>query len=146
MRGATLFAGLLAHFAFAAPGPLVEEKRQTPGCEFDSATTPECWKADLPYNLNSNYYEEGPDTGRERFYKFELTNLEMSPDGVKKMVLAINGQIPGPTIEADWGDTVGMFNEWGSSLGTGSGDYSNIDLANLNRKTSRRGDKPPHAR
>jgi hypothetical protein len=106
MRGATLFAGLLAHFALASPGPLVqEEKRQTPGCKFDSAKAPECW--DGVFNLNSDYYSEGPTTGKLREYNFTLTNFKSAPDGVEKMVLAINNQIPGPTIYADWGDTVG---------------------------------------
>lgn len=30
----------------------------------------------------------------------------MAPDGVPRPVLAVNGQYPGPTIEADWGDTI----------------------------------------
>jgi FtsP/CotA-like multicopper oxidase with cupredoxin domain len=104
MRGVTLLAGLLARVAFAAPSPLVhEEKRQTPGCQFNSAETPECW--DGVFNLNSNYYEERPQ-GKEKEFFFELTTMNMAPDGVNKTVMAVNGQIPGPTIEANWGDTI----------------------------------------
>lgn len=39
-------------------------------------------------------------------YTLEITNTTMAPDGYSRMVFAINGQYPGPTIEADWGDTV----------------------------------------
>ncbi|KAK3044999.1 hypothetical protein LTS18_014817, partial [Coniosporium uncinatum] len=30
----------------------------------------------------------------------------MAPDGIERVVLSINGQVPGPVIEANWGDTV----------------------------------------
>lgn len=30
----------------------------------------------------------------------------MSPDGTPRLVMAINGQYPGPTLYADWGDTM----------------------------------------
>lgn len=39
-------------------------------------------------------------------YEFDITNTTMSPDGVERLVLAINGQMPGPAIKASWGDTV----------------------------------------
>lgn len=36
----------------------------------------------------------------------EITNTTLAPDGVERIVLTVNGTLPGPTIEADWGDTV----------------------------------------
>jgi FtsP/CotA-like multicopper oxidase with cupredoxin domain len=30
----------------------------------------------------------------------------MAPDGFKKIMLVVNNQYPGPTIEANWGDNV----------------------------------------
>lgn len=30
----------------------------------------------------------------------------MAPDGVERLMMVINGQYPGPTIIADWGDTL----------------------------------------
>jgi len=30
----------------------------------------------------------------------------MAPDGIERPMLVFNNQYPGPTIEADWGDTV----------------------------------------
>lgn len=38
--------------------------------------------------------------------QFELTDVTVAPDGVSRVAQAINGSIPGPTIFADWGDTV----------------------------------------
>ncbi|KAK5656055.1 hypothetical protein OQA88_5194 [Cercophora sp. LCS_1] len=98
--------GLLAASVTAAPSH-IDKRAPTPGCKFDSKTAPECW--DGVFNLNSNYYAEGPkiDPSKPRVYDFKLTNITtMSPDGVPRSVLAINGQIPGPTIYAEWGETV----------------------------------------
>ncbi|KAI1177661.1 multicopper oxidase [Nemania sp. FL0916] len=77
--------------------------RQSDSCEFDSATAPNCWGN---FSLSTNWYEEGPDTGVIREYWFTLVNSTLSPDGVPRMSLTVNGSIPGPTIEADWGDTI----------------------------------------
>jgi len=75
-------------------------------CDFNSSSTPNCWGK---YDINTNYYEDGPDTGVIREYWFDLVNKTMSVDGVERMVLSINGTVPGPTIIADWGDTVGTI-------------------------------------
>ena len=45
-------------------------------------------------------------TGVIRPYTFVIERGFKAPDGVNKSVIMINGQIPGPTIEANWGDTV----------------------------------------
>ena len=39
-------------------------------------------------------------------YHLDITNTTLAPDGFSRQVLVINGQIPGPTIIADWGDTL----------------------------------------
>lgn len=36
-------------------------------------------------------------------------NTTCSPDGVERICLSVNGTVPGPTIIADWGDTVGKL-------------------------------------
>ncbi|KAI0134129.1 multicopper oxidase [Xylariales sp. AK1849] len=72
-------------------------------CDFDSASSPDCWG---DYSLSTNWYEETPDTGVVREYWFDVTNTTGAPDGVDRMILSINGSVPGPTIFADWGDTV----------------------------------------
>ncbi|RFU23841.1 hypothetical protein B7463_g12498, partial [Scytalidium lignicola] len=69
----------------------------------NSATDRSCWGN---YDLSTNYYDEAPDTGVTREYYFELVNTTASLDGVERNVLLVNGTFPGPTIIADWGDTI----------------------------------------
>ncbi|KAL1626177.1 hypothetical protein SLS54_003011 [Diplodia seriata] len=47
-----------------------------------------------------------PDTGVTVKYDFTIERHPLSPDGYKKNVLLINGQYPGPLIEANWGDMI----------------------------------------
>lgn len=72
-------------------------------CAGNTAADRSVW---CDYDINTNYYDDGPSTGRIREYWFELTNNTQAPDGVERIVLGINGSSPGPTIFADWGDTV----------------------------------------
>ncbi|KAL8747883.1 MAG: hypothetical protein Q9184_007539, partial [Pyrenodesmia sp. 2 TL-2023] len=53
----------------------------------------------------TNPYENSPTTGVRRNYDFNIARGYIAPDGVNRSVLLINGQFPGPTIEANWGDT-----------------------------------------
>lgn len=55
---------------------------------------------------NTNPYTNPPNTGVVRSYNFVLERGIMAPDGVQRDVILINGQFPGPTIEANWGDTI----------------------------------------
>ena len=46
-------------------------------------------------------------TGRQGpTYNFNIARGVISPDGVNRSALLINGAFPGPTIEANWGDTI----------------------------------------
>ena len=54
----------------------------------------------------TNPYEQSPTTGVIRAYDFTIQRGFIAPDGVNKSVILINGQFPGPTIEANWGDTI----------------------------------------
>lgn len=48
----------------------------------------------------------------------------LAPDGVEKPMLVVNGQYPGPTIEGDWGDWMGMvMRNRGDCVLTGGRDY-----------------------
>lgn len=69
----------------------------------NSAEDRTCWG---DYDITTNYYDEAPDTGVTREYWFDVQNVTAAPDGVERVVLAVNGSVPGPTIIADWGDTV----------------------------------------
>ncbi|KKY20770.1 putative multicopper oxidase [Phaeomoniella chlamydospora] len=73
------------------------------GC-VNSASDRACWSDG--YDLSTNYYQDAPDTGVVREYWFNIENTTAAPDGVELPVQLINGSFPGPTIIADWGDTV----------------------------------------
>ncbi|CAN8101199.1 unnamed protein product [Discula destructiva] len=68
-----------------------------------SAADRSCWG---DYDITTNYYDQVPDTGVTREYWFNVENITAAPDGIERVVLAVNGSVPGPTIIADWGDTV----------------------------------------
>lgn len=69
----------------------------------NSAEDRSCWG---DYDISTNYYDVVPDTGVVREYWFNVENITAAPDGRERVVLAINGSVPGPTIIADWGDEV----------------------------------------
>ncbi|KAI9671164.1 MAG: hypothetical protein M1817_003671 [Caeruleum heppii] len=54
----------------------------------------------------TNAYKESPLTGKTRYYDFTVKRAKLAPDGYQKDVIVINGQYPGPTIEANWGDWI----------------------------------------
>jgi FtsP/CotA-like multicopper oxidase with cupredoxin domain len=54
----------------------------------------------------TNAYDDYPDTGVTRYYTWEISNQTLSPDGIVTPGIVVNGQFPGPTIEANWGDWV----------------------------------------
>lgn len=101
LRGFLSFLSVAPLIA-AAPSFDFEPRALTKRCE-NSAEDRSCWG---DYDISTNYYDVVPDTGVTREYWFDIVNTTASPDGVEKMVLAVNGTIPGPTIVADWGDTV----------------------------------------
>lgn len=45
----------------------------------------------------------------KRSYNFTITNMWFAGDGHGRPVFAINGQSPGPLIEADEGDEIEVF-------------------------------------
>lgn len=91
----------LASIALAAPGLAAPSlsKRCT-----NSESDRSCWG---DYDISTNYYDESPDTRVVREYWFDIVNTTAAPDGIERVVLSVNGTVPGPTIIADWGDTVG---------------------------------------
>lgn len=72
-------------------------------CSGNTATTRSEW---CDYSIDTDYYTDAPSTGVTVEYYFEIQNITLAPDGVSRQVQAVNGSIPGPTIEADWGDTI----------------------------------------
>ncbi|KAK6222654.1 hypothetical protein LQW54_000835 [Pestalotiopsis sp. IQ-011] len=53
-----------------------------------------------------NPYYSAPDTGMTRTYDWTITRDYIQPDGYNKSVILINGQFPGPLLEANWGDWI----------------------------------------
>jgi len=78
--------------------------RPLPSNCVNTATNRSCWTRG--YDINSNPETTWPNTGRIVRYNLEVQNLTLAPDGVSRPVYAINGQFPGPTIKANWGDTI----------------------------------------
>ncbi|OAQ95669.1 hypothetical protein LLEC1_06557, partial [Akanthomyces lecanii] len=70
----------------------------------NTATTRSAWCRG--FDINTNYYDKSPTTGRTREYYLTLEEIKASPDGFPREIYAFNGTFPGPTIVADWGDTV----------------------------------------
>ena len=71
----------------------------------NSTTTGIPWGNATVSNRNP---ENPPNTGITRFYDLTISRGVLSPDGVNRSMLLINGQFPGPLIEANWGDTINV--------------------------------------
>ncbi|KAF1984792.1 multicopper oxidase [Aulographum hederae CBS 113979] len=64
-----------------------------------------CWSDG--FDIDTDVYESWPNTGRVVEKTLTVTNVTCNPDGgPAKFCQLINGQYPGPTIEANWGDTL----------------------------------------
>ncbi|KAK8065040.1 multicopper oxidase [Apiospora hydei] len=55
---------------------------------------------------NANPYQSMPDTGVTRSYAWTITKQNAAPDGVEVPLILVNGQYPGPVVEANWGDWI----------------------------------------
>ncbi|KAF2195362.1 multicopper oxidase [Zopfia rhizophila CBS 207.26] len=86
-------------------------------CSGNTASDRSVW---CDYSIDTDWYTDGPDTGVTVEYWLEVTNVTLAPDGVDRIVLAVNGTVPGPTIEANWGDTV-VIHVTNSLANNGSG-------------------------
>ncbi|GAP91438.2 putative laccase [Rosellinia necatrix] len=98
-------AGLLAGLGQCAPSQPNDLEVRGPG----SCHTPSnraCWRTG--FDINTDYETKTPP-GIVRVFNWEVKEYDnwTGPDGrVKSKVMLINGQYPGPTLQADWGDTV----------------------------------------
>ncbi|CAG8517444.1 12224_t:CDS:2 [Racocetra persica] len=57
-------------------------------------------------SLSSPTLDKRTNEGKERVYNLTITKGPCSPDGFKRDIFLINGQFPGPLIEADREDTI----------------------------------------
>jgi len=65
-----------------------------------------CWSGG--YDIDTDFDTAWPTTGRTVSYSWTITNITMAPDGYSRHVLAVNGQYPGPVLEANWGDQISV--------------------------------------
>lgn len=84
MKAAISILSALLPAAFAVPAPSSAELAPRAACSGNYASDRSVW---CDYDINTNYYDEVPDTGVTREYWLELTNHTMAPDGVPRMVL-----------------------------------------------------------
>lgn len=70
-------------------------------CEGQSGSLPFCGA-----DVTTDNYKFTPKTCRTVKYTLDITNTTVAPDGRSRIALLVNGQLPGPLIEANWGDTV----------------------------------------
>lgn len=62
-----------------------------------------CWSNG--YSIATDFDQKFPTTGKTVTYNLEITNGTCNPDGHgERLCFLINGQYPGPTIRAAWGD------------------------------------------
>ncbi|OOQ81990.1 putative multicopper oxidase protein [Penicillium brasilianum] len=74
-------------------------KRET--CSGNTPSNRQKW---CSYSTSTNYYDVVPNTGVTREYNFNIQEVTVAPDGYSRSAMAISGSIPGPKIQADWGD------------------------------------------
>ncbi|KAF2032587.1 hypothetical protein EK21DRAFT_60852 [Setomelanomma holmii] len=69
--------------------------------------TRSCWSDG--YSINTDFDAKAPPGGTTVTYNLEISNVTRpNPDGSggSRPVMLVNGQYPGPTLRAKWGDTV----------------------------------------
>lgn len=99
--------GLLSLLGFHLSSSTLAHPQQSVTTRSACENTPQsrsCWATS--FDIDTNYYEEWPDTGRIVEYSLNIAETVLSPDGVPRPMITANGVFPGPTLEADWGDTL----------------------------------------
>jgi hypothetical protein len=79
--------------------------QQCPSAGGNGPTSRQCWAPGLTSFTDT--YTSWPNTGVTVSYNLRIENTTCSPDGASSRVcMLINGRYPGPTIVANWGDTI----------------------------------------
>ncbi|KAF2093837.1 hypothetical protein NA57DRAFT_68888 [Rhizodiscina lignyota] len=89
----------------AAVGATSRPRPASPTCTHGPGTR-NCWSDG--FDIDTDTYEKWPTTGKVVRYELEITQKTMQPDGLLADMLVVNGQYPGPTVYADWGDTLSI--------------------------------------
>lgn len=97
--------GLAVPTSTGLTAPRAGLMKRGPTC--NTASNRACWTNN--FNIATDYETQVPNTGVTRQYNLVITEHDnwVGGDGLpKKKAMLINGQFPGPTIKADWGDTI----------------------------------------
>ncbi|KAK3329784.1 Cupredoxin [Apodospora peruviana] len=95
----TVLLSGVTSFTTAAPAG---DSQKRGYCE-NSPISRGCWGN---FNIADDVTYTWPNTGVTRYYNFNVGLKTLAPDGYPKQMMVVNGQYPGPTIEANWGDDV----------------------------------------
>ncbi|KAI5360948.1 Putative multicopper oxidase, type 1, cupredoxin [Septoria linicola] len=60
----------------------------------------------LPTLVLPKFLGGSQDTGVTRYYNLEISRQTFAPDGIPVPMIVVNGQFPGPLLEANWGDMI----------------------------------------
>ncbi|KAF2025438.1 laccase precursor [Setomelanomma holmii] len=86
----------------------VLENRQSPAQCLNGGNGPNtrhCWAPG--FTSETDMYTSWPNTGAVVAYNLRIENTTCNPDGAgSRVCMLINGRTPGPTIVANWGDTI----------------------------------------
>jgi hypothetical protein len=66
--------------------------------------TRSCWNQE--FSISSDFDVRWPNTTAVKSFSLEITNSTCNFNGQSRDCLLINGQYPGPKIEANWGDII----------------------------------------
>ncbi|TAQ91423.1 hypothetical protein B7494_g134 [Chlorociboria aeruginascens] len=90
--------------------PLYGRPRERPHYRLHAEPLPQGypWGTRTPSTRGTNPKNDCPSTGVTRSYDFTIERGILAPDGVNKSMVLINGQFPGPLIEANWGDEISV--------------------------------------
>lgn len=87
------------------PTRLAETSTSAPASSCTNGPTSRgCWSG--RFSIDADFDDDWPSTGKVVSYELTVTNTTLAPDGFVRPVFAVNGQYPGPTIYANWGDTI----------------------------------------
>ncbi|KAK4496969.1 hypothetical protein PRZ48_011418 [Zasmidium cellare] len=74
----------------------------SPTCTHNNLSR-QCWEGG--YSIVNDFDLSHPTTGKTVSYNLEISNSTCNPDGhVARICMLVNGQYPGPTLRAAWGD------------------------------------------
>ncbi|TVY85339.1 Laccase [Lachnellula suecica] len=93
---------LVALFSSFVTGAVLPEARLQERQSCNSATDRACWSSG--YSIATDSETSWPNTGVTVKYTLDISQKTLAPDGTSKTMFVVNGQYPGPTITANWGD------------------------------------------